>query len=520
MKVVNKSREYNNLTRRRLLYTTAVLGIGATAGTSLLPTFAAAQTPTRGGKLVVGVKGGSTGDPLDPLLIPSQAAAYVTHQYANWLVERDVNSELKGDLAESWEPSDGGKKWTIKLKQGVKFHNGKELTSEDVVYSLNRHRGANSKSPARPLMKQWDDVKADGPHQIVISLKEPDVGLPYLLTFIHLVIQPKDEDPNKGVGTGPFVLEKAEPGKRYTFKRNPAYFKPNTVWFDELEVLIINDDTARISALLSGSVHIVTEVTPNLVAQIKNAANVNIISSANSKFYYFTMLMDEAPFDNPDLRLALKYAVDRDAILKGVSAGYGEIGNDHPINSAYQMYPSDIPQRSYDIEKARYHYKKSDHTGPIILHTAEIFPGAVDMSVLFQQSAARAGITIELKREPVDGYWDNVFLKVPFWVSYWGSLTTEDQALSLAYASDAPWNDSHWRKPPFDGLLARARSELNEQSRKSLYREACSEIHDDGGHVTVMFPHDLQGVSSKIKGYVGFPFGENARNTQHCWLGT
>ncbi|WP_339073078.1 ABC transporter substrate-binding protein [Sinorhizobium meliloti] len=516
--MVDNSSAYNNLTRRRFLHSSAAFGAGAALATSVLPTFAAAQTPPRGGKLVVGVKGGSTGDPLDPLLIPSQAAAYVTYQYANWLVERSVNNELKGDLAESWEPSEGGKKWTIKLKQGVKFHNGKDMTSEDVVYSLNRHRGTDSKSPARPLMKQWDDVKSEGPHQIVISLKEPDVGLPYLLTFIHLVIQPKDEDPNKGIGTGPFVLEKAEPGKRYTFKRNPAYFKPNTVWFDELEVLIINDDTARISALLSGSVHISTEVTPNLVAQIKNAPNFNIVSSANSKFYYLTMLIDQPPFDNSDLRLALKYAVNREMILKGVLAGYGEIGNDHPVNSAYPLHPTDIPQHNYDVEKAKYHYKRSGSSAPIVLHTAEIFPGAVDMSVMFQQSAAKAGIPVELKREPVDGWWDNVYLKAPFQVSYWGSLTTEDQALSLPFASDAPWNDSHWRKPEFDNLLAQARSEPNEQSRKSLYRDACLQIHDNGGHITVMFPRDIQAISSKVKGFVGFPFGENARNTQHCWF--
>ncbi|MER9896424.1 ABC transporter substrate-binding protein [Mesorhizobium sp. M0119] len=251
-------------------------------GGVLLPKESSAQSPTRGGKLIVGVKGGSSTDSLDPVLLVTAALASVAYQYGNHLIERTPEGEVKGELAESWEPLDGGKRWVIKLRQGVKFHNGKELTSADVVYSLDRHRGPNSKSPVVALMKRIDDIKADGPYQLTISLKEPDVGLPYLLTQIYLVVQPKDESPDRGIGTGPYVLDKAEPGKLYTFHRNPNYFMPNSAWFDELEVLVINDDSARISALLSGSVHLITEVPPKLVAPLKNAASVNIVSSPST----------------------------------------------------------------------------------------------------------------------------------------------------------------------------------------------------------------------------------------------
>ncbi|MER9896425.1 ABC transporter substrate-binding protein [Mesorhizobium sp. M0119] len=184
------------------------------------------------------------------------------------------------------------------------------------------------------------------------------------------------------------------------------------------------------------------------------------------------MLVDTPPFDNPDLRLALKYAVDRELILKNIAAGYGEIGNDQPINSIYPFFSDDIPKHTYDVEKAKSYYKKSGHSGPIVLHTSEIFPGAVDMAVIFQQSAAKAGITIELKREPIDGYWANVWLKAPFCTSHWGSLETEDHVLSLPFASDGAWNDSHWRRPEFDKLVAQARAELDPKLRKSFYREA------------------------------------------------
>lgn len=505
------------INRRHLLYTSAV-GLGAGLGLSLSPSTASAKTPVKGGKLRVATDSGSTSDTLDPILIPSSAIAFVTYQVGNWLIERMPNGELKGDLAESWESQDNGKQWTIKLKKGVKFHHGKEFTAEDMVYSLNRNRGPNTKSPAGPLLKTISDIKSDGPYTLVITLSEPNVTLPSTLTQINLIAQPKDGDPAAGIGTGPYILEKAEPGKRYTFRRNPDYFKPNSPWFDELEVLIINDDTARTSALLSGGVDWIMRVPPNLVSKLKKASSLNVVSGPSSRFSYFTMLVDTPPFDNPDLRLALKHAVDREAIIKRVAAGYAEVGNDSSLGSAYPSFDANAPKHTYDPEKAKAYYKKSGHSGPIELKAAEIFPGAVDMAVLFQQSAAKAGITIDLKQVPVDGYWDNVWLKEPFIVSFWGSLTSEDQALSLPYASDAPWNDSHWRRPEFDKLLASARSELDDGKRKEFYRQAAAMVHDDGGHVVVMFSNSIEALSSKVKGYEAYNFGEVPRNTQTCWF--
>ncbi|MER9573746.1 ABC transporter substrate-binding protein [Mesorhizobium opportunistum] len=504
------------ITRRGLLFKTAAYGLCASVAPALLSSIAMADAPRRGGKLVIGVKGGSSSDTLDPAHIISSVTADVSYQYGNLLIDRSPGGKLQAGLAESWETPDGGKHWVVRLKQGVKFHNGKEFTSADMVYSLNRHRDPANASGALPLMGTIDDIKADGPHQLTISLKGADVGFPYLLAYIHLVAQPEEENPDNADGTGPFVLDIAEPGKRYAFHRNPDYFKPDSVWFDELEMLVINDDTARLSALLSGSAHIITEVSPSMVARLDSAPNLNISRFADSKFYYFAMLVDTPPFDNADLRLALKYAVDREAIVKSIYAGYGEVGADVNINSFYPLFSDDIPKHSYDVEKAKHHYEKSGHSGPIVLQVSDVFPGAVDMAAMFQQSAGKAGITIELHREPADGYWDNVWRKAPFCISYWGSLISEDQALSLCYGSSSNINDTHWSRPDFDKLLVEARAELDPQKRKSLYRDAAMMVNDDGGHIVVMFPEIINGVSKKVKGYVD----GDQRNTEHCWFET
>ncbi|MEI9425588.1 membrane dipeptidase [Mesorhizobium sp. Cs1299R1N1] len=285
------------------------------------------------------------------------------------------------------------------------------------------------------------------------------------MTNAALIAQPEGEDPAKGIGTGPFILDSAQPGVRYNFKRNPKYFRPERPLFDELEILVINDDMARVSSLLAGSTHFASELTPNIVGRLKSSPSIKIDVAGTTTFNYFVMQTNKAPFDNPDLRLALKYAVDRNLILKTTQAGYGTIGNDNPINSIYPLY-SELPQHTYDPDKASFYYKKSGHSGAIDLYVSEsVFPGAVNAAELFQQSAAKAGITINPKRVPTDGYWSDIWMKKPFCASYFGSLATEDQAFTQPFASDSPWNDGNWYRPAFDRLLVQARSELDVEKR-------------------------------------------------------
>ena len=507
------------IARRRFLGRAAALGLTSTLVPNLISDARAADAPRRGGTLIAGVKGGSTTDSLDPTIVLSQVPNYLVYVFGNRLVARSVQGPLEGELAESWEAEDDAKRWVFKLRKGIQFHNGKEFTSADMVYSLNRHRGPNSKSGAAGLMKNIDDIKAGGPYELTFLLKASDVNLPYLMTNTQLIAIPDDAPPDKGIGTGPFVVDTAKPGERYTFHRNPHYFKPNVPWVDRVEVVVINDETARLSALLSSTVHLITDVPPLLVDHVKKSGPLKVDTATSTLFYYFVMQCDKPPFDNPDLRLALKYAVDRQSLLKRVLGGYGSVGNDSPINSVYPLYSSDIPVHSYDPDKAQYYYKKSGHSGPVVLQISDAaFPGANDAGQVFQQDAAKAGITIELKREPADGYWDNVWLKSPFCASYWGSLSTEDEALSQPFLSATPWNDSHWYRPEFDKLVLAARSELDPERRKALYRRAVMMVHDDGGHITLMFSDDITGMTEKLQGFVGDHFHAGGKNTERCWF--
>ena len=171
----------------------------------------------------------------------------------NCLVGVDRDSMLAPELAESWEAQPGAKVWKFNLRKGVEFHNGKSFTSEDVIDSVNHHRTKKSKSIFKSLAKQIVDVKTDGKYAVIFTLEGGNADFPYALSDQHISICPAGTtDFSKGVGTGAYILQKWEPGVNALTKRNPNYFKSNCAYFDEVEVLAINDVNARTNALRSG----------------------------------------------------------------------------------------------------------------------------------------------------------------------------------------------------------------------------------------------------------------------------
>src|SRR5262249_43126379 len=141
------------------------------------------------------------------------------------------------------------------------------------------------------------------------------------------------------------------------------YWKPDRAHFDSVEIIGIKDATARTSALLSGQIDAYNFVDLKTVGELKQKSSVNVINSHGKAHYTFPMLMDQAPFTDNNVRLAMKYASDREEIVKKILNGYGTIGNDQPISAAYRYFNPNIPQHGYDPEKAKFHLKKAGHSG-------------------------------------------------------------------------------------------------------------------------------------------------------------
>ncbi|MCG7507690.1 ABC transporter substrate-binding protein [Mesorhizobium retamae] len=510
-----------NLSRRTFLQGSTLLGLSAAAGSFASP--ARAEEPVRGGTLRMGLEGGASADALDPALASASVLFVIAHCWGDTLVESDPKTGAAvPSLAESWSPSPDAKVWTFKIRKDVRFHDGKPMTVADAVATLQRHAGEKSQSGALGLLTGIDKIE-DKAGDLVITLKEGNADLPLVLTDYHLQIQPNggNDNPNAAIGTGPYKLVKFEPGVRTAFERNKDDWRQDRGYVDAVEITVMNDLTARINALRSGQVDFINVVQPKVVPLLKRLPEVEILRTPSKGFYAFLMHCDTAPFDNADLRMALKLAIDREAILKQVVGGFGTIGNDYPINASYALAPTDIEQRLYDPEKAAFHYKKSGHDGPILLRTSDAaFPGAVDAAQLFQISAAKAGIKLDVQREPSDGYWTEVWNKQPFCASYWGGRPTQDARYSTSYVSNAEWNDTRFKRPDFDKLVAQARGELDEDKRRALYRQMAVTVRDEGGLILPVFNDYLNASSKKLKGFVDDIGNDlsNGRIASRVWL--
>ncbi|PKR58014.1 ABC transporter substrate-binding protein [Thalassospira lohafexi] len=495
----------HEMNRREFIGRSMAAGLTLAAATSLYGKSAMAQEPKRGGHLKLGLQGGSSTDVIDPAKSSSQFTFAMNRNWGDTLVESHPTSGLAVPaLAESWEPNADASVWTFKIRKGVEFHNGSELTIDDVIKTLNRHTDEKSESGALGVLGSIKGIENKG-GDLVITLSEGNADLPLLLSDYHLVIQPDGgyDDPSSGIGTGPFKVDNFEAGVRATFVKNENDWRSDRGYVDSVEMIVMNDATARMAALSSGQVHFINRVDPKTVSLLKRAPNVDIQTTSGRGHYVFIMHCNTAPFDNNDLRLALKHAMDRETMVEKILGGYGKVGNDFPINETYALFPEGIEQRSYDPDKAAFHFKKSGHDGSVLLRTSDVaFPGAVDAAVLYQESAKKAGIDIEIKREPGDGYWSNVWNVQPFSTSYWGGRPTQDQMYSTAYLSSADWNDTRFFNTDFDKVLLEARAELDQNKRKEMYHDMALMVRDTGGLILPMFNDFVNATTTNVSGFV------------------
>ncbi|CAN7638158.1 ABC transporter substrate-binding protein [Mesorhizobium sp. LjNodule214] len=509
------------LSRREFLGRAATLGITATVAQNLLVGAVRAAGPTKGGTLKAGMVGGESTDSLDPATWASQVPLTFGRTWGETLVDVSPDGSIAMKLADQVSSSKDAKTWTFRIKKDVSFHDGRKLTPADVAATLERHSDAKSKSGALGLMRGIDTIKADG-DSVVIGLKDGDADLPYILADYHLAIQPNGgkDDPAAGIGTGPYKISTNQPGVRHAGEKFSGYWNDDVGHASSVEVVVINDTTARTAALQGGQVNMINRVEPKIVDLVKHVPGVTIRTVAGRGHYLFVVHCDTAPFDNNDLRLALKYAVDRDEMVKKILNGYGSVGNDSPINTTYPLY-TPVEQRSYDPEKAAFHYKKSGHSGSILLRTSEVaFPGAVDAAQLYQQSASKAGIRLDIKREPGDGYWSEVWNKQPFCASYWGGRPTQDLMYTTGYYSKADWNETRFFRDDFDKMLSQARSELDTEKRKKLYADMGSIVRNDGGAVIPMFNDYIDATGPNVEGWVDDPNYEMSGGSAliRCWM--
>ena len=492
----------HGISRRSLLKTGAAAGVLGLTGMPLQ-----AQQKS-GGKLTVGLGGANTSDSWDARThsdIFMIAAAHGT--VFDCLTEVAADGSIKGELAESWEASADAKVWTFKLRSGVTFHNGKAFGADDVIESLQMHVGEDSKSAAKPIVAAITEMKKLNDLEIEFTLASGNADLPYLLSDYHITMFPAgqiEEAIQKGIGTGLYSVEAFDPGVRFVGKRVADHYKGDQVgFFDEVEFVAINDNTARMNALMTGQVDAINRMDFKTEGLIKANPALRIQEVACNQHYTFPMHTNTAPFNDVNVRKALKYGINRQEMVDKILFGHGAVANDTPIGPANQYFNAEMEQLAYDPDKAAFYLKEAglDSLSVDLSASNAAFEGAVDAAQLYQASSGSAGININVVQEPADGYWSNVWLKKPFCACYWSGRATEDWMFSTAYESGVPWNDSQWDEDDsarFQELLISARAELDSDKRREQYFEMQQIMRDEGGTIIPMFANYVQAVNNRI----------------------
>ena len=478
-----------SISRRGVLRGGTALGAGALIGP--LAAGRASAQPRKGGTIRIAIAAGNTNDNYDPGTWTHQFVQVFGTARHGFLTEVAADGSLVGELAESWDASDDARTWTFKIRQGVTYHSGKDMTPEDVVASINHHRGEDSTSAAKPFFDPITDITIDG-NNVRVTLASGNADFPFIMSDYHVPIMPSADgkvDPTSSDGCGAYIVTDYSPGVSASMRRNPNYWKSDRAHFDAVELLTILDPAARQAALMTGDVDVIDQVDLKTSAFLQRAPSVKILSTSGTQHYTFAMDTRAAPFADNNVRMALKHAIDRQELVDKILFGYGEIGNDHPIGRSNYYHADDLEQNDYDPDKAKFYLREAglDSLDVSLSAADAAFGGAVDAGLLYSDKAAAAGININVVREVNDGYWSEVWMKKPFSAVYWGGRPTEDWMFTTAYASGVPWNDTFWEHERFNELLLAARPEINEDRRREMYREMQDIVRGQGGAVIPMF---------------------------------
>jgi peptide/nickel transport system substrate-binding protein len=494
--------------RRDVLKLATTLGVTLVAAENILfsGNTAIAATPKKGGSVRIATNLHGPNDQLDPPLLASAIDYTRGRAIYNGLIQHSNNLSPQPELAESFESNSNATEWTFKIRKGVEFHDGSKLTADDVIYSMRRHQGEDSVSGIKSLLSSVKEWKKTGTHEVKAIMSNPNADLPITLGVFQAKIAKNGSTGGKGNGTGPFTLEAFEPGVRSIHKRNENYWRDGAN-LDSIEVTAITDPVARVNALLAGDVQMISQVDPKAFRQVESAMGYTLLSTPAAVQMGICCLKNTAPGSNDDFVKGMQFAQDRNHIVNRIMKGKASIGNDINVSAAHGMdFCSELPQREFDLDKAKFHFKKSG------INSAELFvtplnSGLEEMSLLAQANCGKIGFDLKLKKVPTDGYWGSVWMKEPLNVVTWNMRPTANTQMTLQFGPESSWNDTYWKNPRMGALLKASLAETNPDKRHDMYCEMQTLIHNNSGMVIPAFTNINDAIADNIKGMPTVPLG-------------
>jgi peptide/nickel transport system substrate-binding protein len=358
-----------------------------------------------------------------------------------------------------------------------------------------------------------NEMKALDAVTVRIKLTRANADLPAILASYHTGIVPAGfTDFDKAVGTGPFKVKSLSRGSSRRLARNENYYKTGRPYLEEIETSSVPDPCACQCAVVGRAAH---DRSTGREACRASPEIIDAVPFRSKSGYHTHMIMrvNEAPFDNPDVRMALKLLVDRQRTLDLVYNGFGDIGNDQPISPVYPFYCAKIPQpcvRSGGGEGTAEEGRPFEPKSRALLLRCQ--SRRRELASVYRETAAAGGVDVQVSRQPAQGYWNTIWMKRPFHTGSWNMRVTPGIFLSTAYQSDATWNETGWKRPDFDNLLIQASKTLDNAKRAELYCQLQAMISNEGGVIIPTFIDLLDGVSRKVKG------PQAVSNGRHGWL--
>jgi peptide/nickel transport system substrate-binding protein len=521
-------------TRRELLRSAAAAGLGMSAAGVLAAcggddegavtgggTTAAGEIK-RGGRLRVGHVGGGKGETFDP----GRGSTFIdASRYLNTydlLVRVDPELNLAPGLATEWEPNADSTVWQFRLRPDVVWHDGKPLTAEDVIYTI--RSWADKKHVARAASTNilLDELNAVDDLTLEIPLKGPNARLADSFTQQNnVVIQDGTTDFTNPIGTGPFKIESFTVGERSLAVRNPDYWEEGKPYVDEWEDISIDDNAARLNALLAGEIDMMSQIEPTQAKANLDAGQIQILRAPSpTAIQVFYMAVDVPPFDDPLVRQAFRLIPDRTELIDRALLGFATPANDLPGKGLWN-FAEDLPPRDQDIEQAKSLLAQAGQEGlEVTLHTSSIVPGFVEAATLFAEMAKEAGVTVNVKREDPNAYFDTaqIYTKLDFGQSFW-TYSTLALWYEQALLSDAIWNETHWRDPEFDRLVREAQGATDEETARELWHQVQEIQYEEGGYIVWANLELLDAVGNHVKGVVPSAwFNLGGWNYRDVWL--
>ena len=524
------------ITRRRLLENAAkgglVVGAGgliAACGSSsssnssaaTTTSQASAGTPKHGGTLRAGLTGGSSSDTADPNTIVNNtdyARAALLYEALVW-----TNSQAQqyNRLAEEMTPNKDATVWTIRLRSGVTFHNGQDVTADDLIFSINRV--INPKSPGEAA-NALSGINAAGIKKvdnltITVPFHKPYSTFPEsLANNITVYVLPVGFDPKHPIGTGPFKMSQFTPGQQTVLTRFENYWNAPLPYLNEIIMTDYSDETSQVNALLSGQVDVVNLLSQDTIGTVTGSGKKVVISNGGG-WNPFTMRVDQLPFNDVRVRQAFRLAVDREAMLKTVFGGHGTLGNDI-FGIWAPEYDHSIPQRQYDPEQAKSLLKAAGHDSlSVTLVTGDIAQGVINMAQVYAQQSAPAGINAKLDQVTVTDFYGPNYLKWTFAQDYWYYSPYFPQ-VNQATLPGAPFNETHFADPKYINLYDQAQATLDVNMRTEIAHEMQMIDYNEGGYIIPFFPAVIDGYAPNVNGILQSKTGSSFNNWdfEHIWL--